>query len=175
MPRRLDKEEALALLEAERARDPALAICTMCRLLSRDHASAHVAENEAGVVILDRYAATEGHLLVIAREHAEDSTALGWPVFERLSRLVWDASRALQRTLEPARIYTASLGAPQALPMSFPHFHTHVIPVYETDARARPAHVLSWSSGVTHYEPGEAERLTGRLRAAWPGRPVAAQ
>jgi len=168
MVRRLDKYEALALLEAERSRDPGLAACTMCRLLGPDHAAARVAENEAGIVVLDRYAATEGHLLVIAREHVERATAVDWPTYERLTRLVWEASRVLQRTLSPERIYTASLGAPQALPMSFPHLHTHVIPVYETGESARPAAVFSWSAGVTQYEPGEAEQLAESLRKRWP-------
>jgi diadenosine tetraphosphate (Ap4A) HIT family hydrolase len=51
--------------------------------------------------------------------------------------------------------------------MSFPHFHIHVLPVYDTDARARPAHVLSWSAGVLVYEDAEAAALAERLRAAW--------
>lgn len=39
--------------------------------------------------------------------------------------------------------------------------------VYDTDERARPAHVFSWSAGVVVYEDGEAAALAERLRAAW--------
>jgi len=57
--------------------------------------------------------------------------------------------------------------------MSFPHFHIHVLPVYDTDERARPAHVFSWSAGVLVYEDDEAHALSERLREAWErGRPT---
>lgn len=52
--------------------------------------------------------------------------------------------------------------------MSFPHFHVHVLPVYETGDGARPAHVFSWSAGVLVYEDAEAGELARTLRAAWP-------
>ncbi|HEX5098724.1 MAG TPA: hypothetical protein VFV94_04460 [Polyangiaceae bacterium] len=60
------------------------------------------------------------------------------------------------------------LGASAQLPMSFPHFHVHVLPVYETGDGARPAHVFSWSAGVLVYEDAEAGELARTLRAAWP-------
>ena len=64
------------------------------------------------------------------------------------------------------RVYVASLGAVQALPMSFPHHHTHVVPIYETGERARPANVFSWSSGVVRYAQAEARELRASLRSA---------
>jgi hypothetical protein len=42
------------------------------------------------------------------------------------------------------------------------------VPVFESDERARPAHVFSWSSGVLVYDDEEARALAARLRAAWP-------
>lgn len=166
---RLAKDEALAELEAwHRAQDEKVA-CTMCRLTDPSAGAHHIAESAHGVVVLDGFAATEGHLLVVAREHAERASELSWPVYSELQRLVWLATRALEAELAPARVYVAALGAATALPMSFPHYHVHVIPVYATDERARPARVLSWSEGVVRYGPGEAEALVARLRKAWPG------
>jgi hypothetical protein len=52
--------------------------------------------------------------------------------------------------------------------MSFPHYHLHVIPIYEDDERARPARVLSWTSGVVVYEDDEAASLVSDLVRAWP-------
>ena len=164
--RHLDKDEALGQLELERERSAAFGGCVMCRLASPEHASEWIAESTHGVVALDGYGATRGHLLVIARQHVERASDLDWPVFSDLQRLVWQASRALQAELSPARVYVASLGAIRPLPMSFPHHHTHVVPVYETDERARPANVFSWSSGVVRYGQAEAEQLCARLRGA---------
>jgi diadenosine tetraphosphate (Ap4A) HIT family hydrolase len=162
----LDKHEALAQLEIERERSAAFGGCVMCRLASSEHASEWIAESAHGVVALDGYGATRGHLLVIARQHVERVSDLDWPVFSDLQHLVWQASRALQAELLPARVYVASLGAIRPLPMSFPHHHTHVVPIYETDERARPASVFSWSSGVVRYRPAEAELLRAGLRGA---------
>lgn len=171
---RLDKDEALAQLELERERSAAFGGCVMCRLASPEHAGEWIAESTHGVVALDGYGATRGHLLVIARQHVERGSDLEWSVFADLQRLVWQASRALQSELAPARVYVASLGAVRPLPMSFPHHHTHVVPIYETDERARPAHVFSWSSGVVRYGAAEAEQLCARLRGAVAGQTSAA-
>jgi len=162
----LDKDEALLQLELERERSAAFGGCVMCRLASPEHAREWIAESAHGVVALDGYGATRGHLLVIARQHVERGSDLDWPIFLDLQRLVWQASRALQAELSPARVYVASLGAIRPLPMSFPHHHTHVVPIYETDERARPASVFSWSSGVVRYGQAEAEQLCARLRRA---------
>jgi diadenosine tetraphosphate (Ap4A) HIT family hydrolase len=162
----LDKDEALLQLELERERSAAFGGCVMCRLASPEHARDWIAQSAHGVVVLDGYGATRGHLLVISRQHIERGSDLDWPVFSDLQRLVWQASRALQAELSPARVYVASLGAIRPLPMSFPHHHTHVVPIYETDERARPANVFSWSSGVVRYGQAEAEQLCTRLRNA---------
>jgi len=89
-------------------------------------------------------------------------------VYADLQALAYQACTALERVLEPVRTFVAVLGASRGLPMSFPHFHVHVLPVYETGEGARPAHVFSWSIGVLVYEDAEARELAAKLRAAWP-------
>ncbi len=164
---RLDKDEALEHLERECAHSEAFGGCVMCRLAHVASAHEWIAEGEHGVVVLDGYGATRGHLLVIAKAHVERTSTLEWPVYSELQRLVWDSNRALERALRPARVYVATLGSSRQLPMSFPHHHTHVVPIYETDERARPANVFSWSSGVVRYAEAEARRLRAELRQAW--------
>jgi diadenosine tetraphosphate (Ap4A) HIT family hydrolase len=145
--------------------------CVMCALVARAKQSPELlAESERGVVLLDRFGSRPGHAIVIAREHVEETTKLGWPTYAELQRLAYDATLALERALSPARTFVAVLGASAQLPMSFPHFHVHVLPVYETGEGARPAHVFSWSAGVLVYEDEEARELAARLRAAWPAR-----
>ena len=170
MPRTVEKPEALELLAENRR----LLLgggegCVMCALVRRARESAELlAENADGVVLLDRFGSRPGHAIVIARRHVEDTTALGWPVYAELQRLAYQTCAALERTLAPARTFVAVLGASAQLPMSFPHFHVHVLPLYETGEGARPAHVFSWSAGVLVYEDEEARELAARLRAAWP-------
>ncbi len=165
---RLDKDAALMALEREQGESSAFGGCTMCRLASPMNAANWIAHSEHGVVVLDGFGAREGHLLVIAKQHVERTSNLSWDVFSDLQRLIWQGNQVVERELRPARVYVATLGASKRLPMSFPHHHSHVVPVYEEDERARPASVFSWSAGVVCYEPEEAQRLSARLRGAWP-------
>lgn len=177
MPRTIEKPEALELLERNRRELLGDAGgCVMCALVERARAKRDwLAENEHGVVVLDRFGSRLGHALVIAREHFEDASDRDFPVYSALQRLAYDASSALKKALAPARIFVAALGAPADLPMSFPHFHVHVLPVYDSDERARPANVFSWSAGVLVYEDAEADELCARLRGAWPASPSSAE
>jgi len=170
LPRTVEKPEALELLaENRRALLGDGDGCVMCALVERSRESPELlAESRAGVVMLDRFGSRPGHALVIARRHVEETTALGWPEYAELQRLAYQACGALERTLAPARTFVAVLGASAQVPMSFPHFHVHVLPVYETGEGARPAQVFSWSAGVLVYEDEEARELAARLRAAWP-------
>jgi diadenosine tetraphosphate (Ap4A) HIT family hydrolase len=163
----VDKAEALALLETHaRALVPGGG-CVLCALAQKRDSDV-VRESEHGVVVLDRFACRAGHLLVIARRHVEKATLLGWATYVELQRLGFEATHALERLLAPKRVFVAALGNATALPMSFPHYHLHVVPVAEDDERARPAHVLSWSSGVVVYGEEDAAEWVEKLRAVWP-------
>lgn len=160
---RIPRDEALAALTA--APDG----CAMCALADPARDPHHVvAACDDAVVRLDLYGSTHGHLLVVLRGHETRIEALAWTRYEALQRAAWRASRALARALAPRRVWVASLGAPEALPMSFPHAHLHVVPIHEGGEAARPARVLSWSSGVVVYGDEEARTLVDSLREAWP-------
>jgi len=166
----ISKAEATRLLVAETARLPAAAGgCALCGLVLSTGALT-VAEDAEAVVVVDGYARRRGHLLVVLRDHVEELTALPWPRYAAMQRLAWEASHALGKVLAPRRVYVAALGAPSALPTSFPHLHLHVVPLHHGDDRDRPANVFTFTGGVLRYEVGEGEALAAELRAAWPSR-----
>jgi len=139
--------------------------CVMCAIASGDHdAELVVRSTDAGVVVVDRFAATRGHLMVVLREHVEHVARLEWERYAALQRLAWEAARAVDALLAPRRIFVAALGASAPLPKTFPHLHLHVVPVYEEGEAARPANVFSWSHGVWVYGPGEGAALASELR-----------
>jgi diadenosine tetraphosphate (Ap4A) HIT family hydrolase len=163
------KPEALELLAANRNwLLPDGQGCVMCALLDCERGSPTIASSEHAAVVLDRFGSRRGHLLVILRRHVEHVTDIEWPVYSALQRLAYDAAHAVTQVFAPKRVFVAALGASSALPMSYPHLHLHVIPVYEDDERARPANVLSWSQGVVVYDDDEARALDTELRRAWP-------
>jgi len=163
------KEAALSQL-AEHKHDllGGKAGCVMCALANGGAASMLVAESEHGAVLLDRFACRYGHLMVVAKQHVERASSLDWAIYADLQRLVFDATRVIDGVFKPARVFTATLGAAVELPQTYSHYHVHVIPVYETDERARPARVLSWSEGVVVYDDGEADGICRELSLAWP-------
>jgi diadenosine tetraphosphate (Ap4A) HIT family hydrolase len=171
MSRTIQKPEALELLEKNRRELlPNGEGCVMCALVRRARESDELLrESEHGVALLDRFGSREGHVIVVSRRHVEDTPDLSWEAYSDLQRLAYDASAVLRAALNPARVFIAILGASTELPMSFPHFHIHALPVYDIDERARPAFVFSWSAGVLVYTDEEARELAGRLRQTWTG------
>ncbi len=165
----VSKEVALALLaKHKRILLADGASCVMCAL-AKTGRDLCVAESRHAVVMLDRFACRYGHLMVIPRTHVERMSELDWEVFVDVQRLVFEAGRAVETCFKPARVFTATLGAAAELPQTYSHYHVHVIPVFETDERARPARVLSWSEGVIIYDDDEAMRMCRELVTAWPG------
>ncbi|MDB4944516.1 MAG: hypothetical protein JWP97_4050 [Labilithrix sp.] len=173
--RRVTKEEAEADMAARGFARRGTNRCAMCMLVEGARSSPlRVHEDASTVMVLDRYAATRGNLLVILREHVERATELPLPTYLAVQRRVFEAQLTLEHVLGPRRVYTAILGSPAALPgapdppaMSFPHLHAHAIPVYDDGPSARPAAVFSWSAGVWLYDEGEAEEVAAALRAGW--------
>ena len=91
-----------------------------------------------------------------------------WPELSAVQRLAYDACHALERVLAPKRLYVAAFGSDSAAPMTFAHYHLHVVPIQEEGESARPAEVFSWSRGVVTYDAAEAARLVAELRRAFP-------
>lgn len=164
----LSKPEALAVLDHyRRALLTSEIHCVMCALATQTERHDVIFENDVCRVVLDRLGARRGHLLVIPTAHVESFSKLDWSEYRSIQKAVFEAARAVEAALRPRRVFVASTGASEELPMSYPHFHIHVIPVYEADERARPARVLSWSEGVVAYDDDEARALCARLRKSW--------
>jgi diadenosine tetraphosphate (Ap4A) HIT family hydrolase len=165
----LSKSDALAALERHKQqllRQPG--DCVMCALVARRDPELIVVEQRAGCVVLDRFGNRAGHLLVIGARHVERATELAWSDYSHLQRLAYHACHALERVMKPKRIYTAALGSSTELPMTYAHFHLHVVPLLDDGESARPAQVFSWSHGVVSYDESEARELVSELRRAWP-------
>ncbi|WP_169928170.1 HIT family protein [Labilithrix luteola] len=125
-----------------------------------------IRETEHAVCVLNAFGSMPSDMLVVAKRHLPTLAEVPWEVHEDMSRLAWEAGRVLERR-GAKRVYLAQLGSPADIPTSYAHAHVHVIPVTTTDESARPAVVLSWSSGVIAYDPGEGEALAASLAASF--------
>ncbi len=158
MPTRVPRDETMRRVEAMAAEG-----CVACALAGGEP----LASSTHAVVVLSRFPVRWGHLLVVLREHVERLDEVSPEAWLDASALAHAAGRAVERSLDPARCYVASLGTSEPdLPMTFPHLHLHVIPVEERGAR--PAEVLTWKHGVYEGTDAEWAALRDQLRAAWP-------
>lgn len=161
--KRITRDEAIAWIDEEAARTEG---CVMCGTARGDRPSWHrIGESDHAVAVLDRLATTRGHTLVIAKRHVERIGAFSVDEWLDLQRLVLETTGRIEAALEPTRVYVASLGSPTALRTTFPHVHVHLVPIYGTEDRWRPARVFTWQEGVWIYDDAEAEALANTLRA----------
>jgi diadenosine tetraphosphate (Ap4A) HIT family hydrolase len=167
---RIPKADALAIIRRDaEALSPELARCVMCAIARGARIPLHVlATNERAVAVLERFHVRRGHVLVVLKRHVEVIADLPWEEYAAVQRLAWEASIAIERALSPKRVFVAAFGAATALPMTFPHHHVHVVPLFDGGEGDRPREVFSWSQGVGVYEEAEATELAALLMRAWP-------
>jgi len=171
MPR-IVKAEALARVAEEEARLPErYGGCVMCGIAGGFPEELRVLSSSPhAVAVLDRFAARRGHVLVVLRRHEESISGLSWEEYRDLQRMVWEATRAVEKALSPARVYVAALGSARKLSTSFPHHHVHVIPLETGGEEDRPSRVFSWEHGVYVYTQAEGNALAEAIRVGWPER-----
>jgi diadenosine tetraphosphate (Ap4A) HIT family hydrolase len=139
--------------------------CAMCSLVSGYPADLQVLdENEVAVVVLDQFGSRPGHLLAIPKRHTECMSELLEAEFTALHALAWRGARAVKHVVNASRMWVASLGTQELVPMSCAHAHVHILPITESGDAARPAQVLSWSNGIYMYDAAEQLELAEKIR-----------
>jgi histidine triad (HIT) family protein len=166
MPTRIDKGEALARIRRE-AGEPA---CLMCALLAGHAGPVHyVAETEACVVLLSRYATRFGHAMVVPRAHVTHYLETPPPLWQQMQSLAHELARVVERVVAPPRVYVAALGsAAGELTQTSEHLHVHVMPVESQDDR--PSHAFSWRQGVWVADENEWSALKDAYRKEFSAR-----
>lgn len=133
--------------------------CAFCAVVAgADHHAVY--RDDATVAFLDHAPVLKGHTLVVPTAHYETLDDLPDDALAPLFATVRRVSIALQR----------SLGAEGSLMLSntrisqsVPHVHVHVLPRNKGDRLFSPGRTL-WMR--RRYEPGEAEDVAAKLRAA---------
>ncbi|HLR17131.1 MAG TPA: HIT family protein [Alcanivoracaceae bacterium] len=102
--------------------------CIFCHILAGDMPAAVVYEDDKAMVILDLFPVSEGHALVISRQHSASIQGLPQEDLEHMLRLV-RATMAAQEKVDPSITAQNLLinDRPDAN-QHIPHVHWHVIP-----------------------------------------------
>ncbi len=137
------------------------AACIFCRIVAGEAPAVKLSEDSLTLSILDIRPVSEGHALVLTREHFEnvyEATADALAAVARASKRV---ALALRETLRPDGLSIAQSNG-KAASQSIFHYHMHLIP-----RRAGSSWTLHGRRSATMAELEQlARRLAERLPAA---------
>lgn len=107
--------------------------CIFCRINSGEIPSATIFENDEFRVILDRFPASNGHILIIPKEHVEDIYDLDPLLAARMFEFATRFAGILKKTFGNEGLNVLQNNGKIAGQTVF-HYHLHLIPRYENDS-----------------------------------------
>lgn len=131
--------------------------CIFCKIIQGEIPSFKLYEDDESLSFMDINPASEGHALVIPKEHAADVHAVSDAAIVATVRSAKKIATAIEKTLDPDGINLVQCNGAAAAQSIF-HFHMHVLPRREGDDLK-----LNWG-----LEPGNMEAigaLAERIRA----------
>lgn len=106
--------------------------CIFCNIVSGKFGSATLYENDEFKVILDRFPANEGHVLILVKQHVANIFELDPEVGGRLFTLAVKIAQSMKKTLGLEYMNVMQNNGSVA-GQTVDHFHMHLIPRYEND------------------------------------------
>lgn len=109
-------------------------MCIFCKIANGEIPSATVYEDEEFRVILDLGPASEGHALILPKNHFKDVCELDAETAAKVLPLAAKIGAAMKETLGCAGFNLVQNNGLEAGQTVF-HFHMHIIPRYENDGQ----------------------------------------
>lgn len=106
--------------------------CIFCKIINGDIPSATIYENEEFKVILDRFPANEGHVLILPKKHSANIFEIDPEQAGRLFILATKIAKEMKQILGFEHLNVMQNNGTVAGQTVF-HFHLHLIPRYEND------------------------------------------
>ena len=130
--------------------------CIFCKIIAGDIPCFKIYENNDTLAFMDINPASEGHALVIPREHSRDVHAISEEAIAATVSTAKKVAAAVEKTLQPDGLNLLQCNGPGAAQSVF-HFHMHVLPRSNGDELK-----LNWG-----LQPGDMDAigaLAGRIR-----------
>lgn len=131
--------------------------CIFCKIIAGEIPSFKIYENDDSFAFMDINPASEGHSLVIPKEHAADVHSISDAAIAATVKTAKKVAAALDKTLNPEGLNLVQANGPAAA-QSVMHFHMHVLPRANGDELR-----LNWG-----LKPGDMDaigQLAERIRA----------
>ncbi len=131
--------------------------CIFCKIVCGEAPAHRVGEDEHSLAFLDIFPVTDGHTLVITKEHYKDVFDAEPSALQAVAASAKRVAHALQHVLEPDGLMVFQLNGPAAGQTVF-HYHMHLMP----RADGEPLQLHARKPG----DPALLEALAARLKAA---------
>ncbi|HEV2415606.1 MAG TPA: HIT family protein [Candidatus Dormibacteraeota bacterium] len=106
--------------------------CVFCEIIRGTAPASWVYQDDTVVAFMDIQPITQGHMLVVTREHAVLMTDASEPAAMRAFRVARKLAGAARQILGASGINLLVMDGETAF-QDVPHFHVHVIPRYPKD------------------------------------------
>jgi histidine triad (HIT) family protein len=106
--------------------------CLFCKIAKGEIPSVKIFENENVFAFLDINPLTEGHCLVIPKQHYTDIFEIEEDVLKEIIAVAKDIAENAKRNLGATGVQLMNASGKDAEQSVF-HFHLHVVPRYEND------------------------------------------
>ena len=130
--------------------------CIFCKIIAGEIPCFNIYEDGDTLAFMDINPASEGHALVIPKEHTRDVHAVSEAAITSTVLTAKKVAAAIEKTLNPDGLNLLQCNGPGAAQSVF-HFHMHVLPRQDGDNLK-----LNWG-----LEPGDMEaigQLAERIR-----------
>jgi len=131
--------------------------CIFCKIIAGEIPSFKIYEDDATFAFMDINPASEGHALVIPKEHSADVYGISDEAIASTVITAKKVAAAIDETLSPGGMNLVQANGPAAAQSVF-HFHMHVLPRGEGDELK-----LNW--GLTPGDMDAIGQLAERIRA----------
>ncbi len=128
--------------------------CVFCRIIAGELPSLTICEDDRAVAFMDINPANRGHVLVVAKTHAENVFAIAADDLTAVALMAQRVATAVQRAFAPDGITLLQANGPGAA-QSVPHFHMHVLPRRLEDGLA-----MNWT-----LNPGNRDEIAAAAQA----------
>ena len=132
--------------------------CVFCKIVAVELPAAVVFEDDAVAAFLDINPLSDGHVLIVPREHYTDLSDLPAEVSGRLFRCVPKLARAIVDVTSAAG-YNVLVNSGRIAGQVVPHVHVHIIPRH-------PADDLGFRWNTKRYPAKRAQELAGAIQQA---------
>lgn len=102
--------------------------CIFCNVLKEETNKYSLYEDDVCEVIMDAFPTTEGHVLIVLKEHVESLDQASYETVAHVAKVAKFISNAMKLALNPDGVTTVENSG---LLQEIPHAHIHLIPTYE--------------------------------------------